>query len=82
MIEEIKEFLKPIGDKVSEYSGFLVKKLSELGLSTGSTTNKIIAILILLTIFYFSLKITQRVVKFLLIILSIILLSSIIFSFF
>jgi len=64
------------------YSGFLVKKLSELGLSTGSTTNKIIAILILLTIFYFSLKITQRVVKFLLIILSIILLSSIIFSFF
>lgn len=79
----IIELLKPLGEKVSNIFTILLTKLAEYNLTISSKplTSKIISILVFLIIGYFSLKITQKVVKFLIIILSILLLSSVIVTF-
>ena len=79
--QNIAPIFSKLGDWLGQISGFTIKKGAEVGLNIGDTTAKVIALIILLTAIYFSMMISKKGIKWALIILWIILIASIVFSF-
>lgn len=83
MKEEILNILKTIGEYTSKGSGWIIKKISELGLEIKPTQIKILTLLINLILIYIFIKIIhipKKMIKFAIILLLIVLAISIIAS--
>lgn len=80
---DIPSVLDWTGEKVSNVSAFAIQKFSELTSKTPSPTiSKLISAVILVGLFYVGTKIANKTAKYILIILSLILLVSVGFSLF
>ena len=76
-----EETLSNFGNSITKISGWATKKIAEQGVNAGDTTAKIIALIILVIGILISLKITNKGLKWLLIIFLGVGISSVIFSF-
>ena len=75
--------LKNIGEKVSDFSSNLLKFISEkIGTETASFQVKILTIIFLLVLLFFSLRIAQKTTKIIIVLLIGVLIVSLFFSFF
>lgn len=75
------DYLKKIGDESTDISSNLLSTISEkLGIDSSNLPIKIMSIFVLLVVFYLSLSISKKLVKFALMVVSIILIIAIFFS--
>lgn len=77
-----KKPLDWIGEKVTHITGNIVSKSSENGFELGVFSFKIVILLLFCLVLYFETKIQKKVLKVILIILSVLLIASITISFF
>ena len=81
---EIPKFINTaldwVGEIVPKASSWTIKKLSEAGLETDELTGKIFTLLIFAIILYFSSKIVNKTAKWVVIVLSILIIISIVQS--